>query len=467
MSELAGPPARWGTALVVSTTAFTLALFGTTVVNVALPAIRRDLGGGVAELQWIANGYSLMLASLLLTTGALCDQRGARRVMLAGVSVFGVGATLGALAPSLEALVVAQLTLGAGAAALIPASLTLVSHAYPEPTTRARAIAVYSSASAAAVAAGPVVGGVLIDAIAWRAVFAIDVPVVLVIAALVLLRLDETPHQRARRLDLSGQALGFLALGSLTFGLIESGARGWGAPETQVPVGVAILAGVAFIAGERRAPAPMLSLSIFRSGAFSVASASGLLFNFAVYGELFVLSLYLQDIRHLSPLDTGLLFAALPVAAALTALPSGRMTSRSGARLPAAIGAGLASIGAVALLPMGLSTPHGIIIAGLLLIGTGGGLAIPALTTAVLTATPSPQMGMATATFTASRQVGGMLGVAVLGAMVSSGSFVDGMRLSLVIAAATFLVCCAAALLAITPEREQPRAAAPTPARTG
>lgn len=447
------------TALLASTTAFSLALLGTTVVNVALPAIRRDLGGGIADLQWVANGYSLMLASVLLSMGALCDQRGARRVMLGGLALFAGGATLGALAPSLETLVAAQLILGSGAAALIPASLTLIRHAYADPRARAHAIGVYSAASAAAVAAGPVVGGVLIDALGWRGIFAVDVPVALVLAGLVWLRVGETPHARSRHLDLAGQALAIIALAALTFGFIESGAEGWTAPETLVALAVAVVVGGAFLTVERRGAEPMLALSLFRSPTFNAAAAAGLLFNFAVYGLLFVLSLYLQDVRNLSALQTGALLAALPITAGLASVAAGRITSRRGARLPGALGGALATVGAVVLLPLGEATPHALLVAGLIPLGAGGGLAIPALTAAVVTETAPRQMGIAAATFTASRQTGGMLGVAVLGATVSGASFVDGMRLSLAVCAVAFAVCAVAVALVVAP--------APQPARGG
>ena len=398
----------------------------------------------------MANGYSLMLASVLLSMGALCDQRGARRVMLGGLALFAGGAVLGALAPSLEALVAAQLILGAGAAALIPASLTLIKHAYLDPHARARAIGVYSAAAAAAVAAGPVVGGVLINALGWRAVFAADIPAAMLIAALVL-RVDETPHARSRHLDLAGQALAITAFAALTFGFIESGADGWTAPQTLVAMAIALIAGSAFLAVERRGAEPMLALSLFRSPTFNVASATGLLFNFAIYGQLFVLSLYLQDIRGLSALDTGLLFAALPVTAGLASVLAGRIAARRGARLPGALGGALATAGALALLPLDETTPYGLFVGGLILLGAGGGLAIPALTAAVLSETAPRQMGMAAATFTASRQTGGMLGVAVLGAMVSGTAFVDGMRLSLLVCAVAFAVCAVAVALVLAP----------------
>lgn len=433
-------------ALTVSVAAFTLALFGTTVVNVALPAVRRDLGGSVTDLQWVANGYTLVLASLLLTMGALCDQRGARRVLLGGLGVFGGGAVLGLLAPTLGVLVAAQVVLGAGAAALIPASLALIGHAYPDPRARARAIGIYSAASGAGVAAGPVAGGVLIDAVGWRGVFAFDLPVVLAIGALALARLDETPATRARHLDLPGQVAAIAALAALSFGFVEGGALGWTSPLALSALAVAVVSALAFVRIERRSAAPMLPLALFSQRAFSVTTAAGLLVNFAVYGLLFVLSLYLQDVRGLSALEAGTAFTAMMVPAALAGAPAGRLTAGAGARLPAGIGGVLGAAGALVLLGLGEQSHTGLVVAGLVLLGLGGGLTVPALTAALVMEMPPARVGVAAAAFTASRQTGGMLGVAVLGAMVGGGAFLPGMRTALVLAAAAFAVCGLAAL---------------------
>lgn len=268
-------------ALVASTTAFTLVIIGTTVVNVALPAIHRDLGGDVAALQWVTNSYALMLASLLLSMGALCDQCGGRRVMLGGVALFVVGALLAASAPTLAVLLAGQALLGTGAAALLPASLALISNAYADPRSRGRAVAIYASASAVAIGLGPVVGGLLIDAIGWRAIFGLDVPLALLVGGLVAAAVRETPRRPRRDLDPWGQATVVLALAALTFAVIQSGTDGWLDVRTLVPIAVAAAAGGGFIVIRRGGRCPMLPLSLFASHTFSVSAVAGLLVNLA------------------------------------------------------------------------------------------------------------------------------------------------------------------------------------------
>jgi MFS transporter, DHA2 family, methylenomycin A resistance protein len=442
------------TALVASTTAFTLVIIGTTVVNVALPAIRTDLGGGVSGLQWVINAYTLMFASLLLTMGALCDLRGARRVMLGGVAVFIAGALVAATAPTLAVLIAGQVVLGTGAAALMPASLALISHAYPDDRRRAHAIGVFASASAVSIGLGPVLGGLLIDATGWRAIFAMDIPLALFVAALVARGVAETPRRPAAGLDLAGQATAIVALAAFTFAIIESGDAGWGSAATLLALALALAAGTIFVAIERRGLHPMLPLSLFGSRTFSVGAASGLLVNFGVYGQFFVLSLYLQELRGLSPLETGTIFLVQPLAAAFTAVPAGRITARRGPRIPVAVGGLVAGAGTLMLLTVQEQSAYAMIVISLALLGAGGGMSIPALTAAVVSGAPRPQVGVAAATFTASRQVGGILGVAVLGAMVSQASFLHGLHLAAAVAAAALAVSgvAGALLIADAPE---------------
>ena len=427
------PPGRPGTALVVSATAFTLAVLSPTVVNIALPAIRRDLGGGVSGLQWVANGYTLMLASLLLSMGVLCDQRGARRVMLAGLALFFAGGVLAAVAPGFGVLVLAQLLKGAGGAALIPASLALLSHAYADQRRQAHAVAFVSGMSGVAVAAGPVIAGFLIGALSWRAIFAIDMLGPVAIGWATLRHLPETPRAAARHLDLAGQVLAVVGLAALTFGCIRGGQAGWGSIQTLGPFALSAAAATAFLAVERRSAAPMLPTDLLRVRAFNVASVCGGLVNFAFYGQLFVLSLYLQDVRGLSPLNTGWVFVALPISAAIASFPAGRLAAQRGSRLPAALGSAVGALAMLVLATVDAHTPFAIIIGGLVLMGLGPGLAVPAMTAALVSGVPRAQAGIAAAAFTASRQVGGLLGVAILGTFVGSGDFVARMHVTLLL----------------------------------
>jgi DHA2 family methylenomycin A resistance protein-like MFS transporter len=434
-------------ALVASTTAFTLVIIGTTVVNVALPSIHRDLGSTTAGLQWVINAYTLMLASLMLSMGAMCDQRGARRVMLAGVALFITGAVLAAAAPTLAILLTGQVLLGTGAAALMPASLALISDAYPDHRERGRAVAIYASASAVAIGVGPVLGGLLIDAIGWRAIFGIDVPLALFVGGLVIAGVRETPRRPRDGLDPWGQLTAFLALGALTFALIESGADGWLAPRTLGALALAGSAGLAFLAIERRGHSPMLPLSILASREFDASALAGLLVNFAVYGQFFVLSLYLQELRGISPLQTGLLFLVQPCVAAGTALAAGAITNRRGPRIPTISGGLCAMVGTLLILQVGAHSSYGLLVAGLALLGAGGGMSVPALTVAVVGGSRRDQVGIAVASFTASRQIGGILGVAVLGALTGQPVSLSGIHAGIAVAAGALVVSALLGLL--------------------
>ncbi|HEU4656164.1 MAG TPA: MFS transporter [Capillimicrobium sp.] len=433
---------RPAVALIASSLAFSLVLLDATVVNVALPAIRDDLGAGVSELQWVVNAYTLALASLLLSAGALSDRFGGRRMALAGAGLFTVASAAAALAPSVVALVAAQVVLGVGAAALIPASLAILTRAYPDPGPRARAVGLWASSSAAAFAAGPVLAGLLIDAVGWRAIFAVNLPFAAAVILLVLRGVEAAPAPApatARGVDAPGQVTAVVALAALTFALIEGGDLGWSAPVVQAALAVALLAGAAFVAIERRARAPMLPLSLFSERAFNASAAAGLLVSFALYAEIFLVSLYLQDVRGLSALETGFAFLPQPIVFALAGVPSGRLVARFGPRVPMMAGGVLAAGGALVLVGAGADAPYGLLVAGLALFGAGAGSVIPAMTTAVVESVPQAQVGIASAALNASRQTGGVLGIAVLGGLVADGGFMPGMHAALLVGAATLL----------------------------
>jgi DHA2 family methylenomycin A resistance protein-like MFS transporter len=430
--------------------AYALVILGTTAVNVALPDIRESLGGSTSGLQWVANGYLLMLASLLLGMGTLCDVLGARRLMLGGVVVFAAGGALAAAAPNLGVLIGAQIVLGAGAAALAPASLALITHAYDDHAARRHAIGIWASVSAAAVAAGPVVGGLLIGLTGWQAIFAIDVPVALAIGWLALRWIDETPRH-PRGVDLPGQVAAIAGLATLTFGLIEAGTHGWLSPLVLGALGGAAAILGCFVWIERRSAAPMLPLGLFAARSFSGGVAVGTLFSFAVYGQLFVLSLYLQEQRGLSALQTGLVFLAQPATYALFAVRASRFSPRGGVRTAMAIGSALTLLGTILLLAVGDHTSYAVIVVAFVISGLGGALAIPVLTTAVVSGVERSQVGIAAAALNAFRNTGGVLGIAVVGGMVAGRSLVDGLHLAVGTSAAALAVAVAVSVLFVSP----------------
>ena len=440
-------------ALAVAALAYALVLLDTSLVNVGLSAIRDDLGASVTALQWVVNGYALVLASLLLSAGALTDRLGARRMLIGSTALFAVGATAAALAPTTAALVAAQVVLGTAAAGLVPASLALLTHSYPDPIRRARALGVWAAISATSFAAGPVIGGVLIDAAGWRLMFAVNLPFALAVLALVT-RVGETTRVRSRSLDLPGQATAIVALAALTFGIVESRSLGWGSPAVLAALAIALAAGSAFVAVERTGRAPMLPLAMLRSRRFSSAAIAGLLINFAVFGQFFLFSLYFEDVRQLSALQTGLAFLPQPLLLALAGIPAGRLVARVGPRIPLAVGGTLAALGALVLLTVQPDTSYLQIVVGLMLFGAGAGGVIPAVTAAAVASVPSPQVGVAAAALNASRQMGGVLGVAVLGGMAGAGgSLMSGTHTALAIATVALVGIVVLAATAMAPRR--------------
>ncbi|HEX4213869.1 MAG TPA: MFS transporter [Candidatus Dormibacteraeota bacterium] len=285
-----------------------------TIVNVALPAIQRDLGGTVSGLQWVIDSYTLALASILLTAGSIGDRVGARRVYLIGLLVFGVASAGCGAAPSLGGLIAARAVQGLGAATLLPCSLALIVHQFPDPRSRARALGVWGGVASVGLAAGPVLGWLLVTLVTWRIVFLVNVPICIATALLLRAAVGETEPRPESRTDLAGPLLAIVALGGLAGGLIETGPLGWLAPVPLSLLGVGATGAIALVVVEWRHVSPMLPLGVFRSPAFSAAVGVGLLFNLCLYGTLLCLSLFLQRSLGESALQAGALLLPLTVA---------------------------------------------------------------------------------------------------------------------------------------------------------
>jgi DHA2 family methylenomycin A resistance protein-like MFS transporter len=399
-----------------------MAVLDSTVVNVALPDMARGLGTGIAGMQWVVDGYALVFASLLLTAGTLGDRVGNKTTFVAGLALFTLASALCGIAPSLGALVGFRALQGVGAAVQVPASLALLRHHYHDPAERAQAIGIWAAATGVAVAAGPVVGGILTHAWTWRSVFLVNLPVGVLGIWLTLRHVPppSVPRHQDGDLDLTAQALGITALGSLTFGLIQGGVWGWSSAPVILALLVAVVTGVLFYRGERRAPHPMLPPALFRDPTFSAANAVGAILSFGFYGELFLMSLFFQQVQHRSPLATGL--ALLPQTAVISLMNfvSGQVTARRGARLPMVLGLGVAGLGLGLLSLVRERTSLGAIVGPMLAMGMGASLAMPAMTHAAIDHTPKERAGIGSAVLNASRQVGGVIGIALLGALISS-----------------------------------------------
>jgi len=415
-----------------------------TIVNVALPTLGDKLGAGLTQLQWVVDGYTLSFAALQLIGGSLSDRLGARRAFAVGLGLFTAASLVCGLAVSPGMLIAARFAQGLGAAVQLPASLAMIRHAYPDDAARTRAVGVWASAGGAAVAAGPVLGGLLLVWLGWRSLFLVNL-VIGGVGLLATLRAQGSRVGRARRVDVPGQVLVIAALGGLVFALIEGGTLGWGSPGVVAAFAVAAVSGAGFVWWERRAPDPILPLRLFSHPVFSSASVAGFVQNFAYYGIVFLLSLFLQIERDYSALRTGLIFLPMSVAAMASNLMGGRLTARLGPRIPMMGGQFLFAAGLLGLLAAGPHANNWEIWAATVPVGIGGGAVVPAMSSAVLKAVEPEYAGVASAELNTARQVGGAVGVALFGTLVA-GAFVHGLRVSLLLAAAALCVgACATA----------------------
>jgi len=444
--SLAGPDAPGpGWSLAAALLGFFVVTLDAVIVNVALPDIRQDLAGGMSGLQWVVDGYTLMFAALLLSAGSLSDRAGARRAFGAGMAVFVLASAGCGLAPTLPALVAARFVQGTAAAALMPSSMALITHAYPDPVRRARAVALWSVGGVAASTSGPVLGG-LLSLVSWRLIFFVNVPAGA--AALVLLARAVCAPRYLAPFDWAGQAAAVAAMGGLTYGAIEAGADGITAAPVLAAFAVATAGLAAFTVLQARGAHPMLPLSLFRSRTVSVAVATGFAFMTGYYGLPFVMSLYLQELRGLSALGTGLVFLPMMLAGGALTPFIARLGERLGSRILVITGllAMTAGLTVIALLPAPVPVP--VLSALMILVGLGGPLVMPPVMALLLEAVPARRAGVASGVFNTSRQVGGALAVAVFGALLASrATFLPGLRDSLLIAAAAVLGAAAVSLL--------------------
>lgn len=432
-------PVRPGRALFAALFGSALVTLDASVVNVALPAIGGDLGGGMAGLQWVVDAYTLVFAALMLSTGALADRIGAVRAYALGAGVFTAASMACGLAPGMGTLIGARVVQGMAAAVMLPASLALVREAYADPERRARAVALWAAGGSVALALGPVVGGVLTSALSWRGIFFVNLP--LGLAVLLLLAKAAPSVRRPAPLDLPGQVTAVIALAGAAFAVIEGGTAGL------VAGAVAVVAFLAFLRAESRHPHPVVPLAVFRIPAVSVSVVGGAAISAAFYGLVFVYGLYFQRILGLDVLWAGLAFLPMSGLIAVMNVVSGRLTTRYGARTPMLIGQPLAAAGLIPLAVWtGATTPP--LCAALLLVpfALGCGLTIPALTAAMMEAVPAERAGTAAGVLNAARQTAGGLGIAVFGSLVADG-FIAGTTTSVIVSAALMTLSAAATLL--------------------
>jgi EmrB/QacA subfamily drug resistance transporter len=451
-----------GWTLVVSALAIFMVSLDNLVVTNALTSIREDLGASLEALEWTVNAYTLAFAVFLLTGAALGDRYGRRRVFIAGLSIFTVASAAAALAPSTEALIAARAVQGLGAGIVAPLSLTLLSAAVPAER-RGLALGVWSGISGLGIALGPLVGGAVIEGISWQWIFWLNVPVGLVLVPLAARRLTES-HGPAGRLDLPGLALASTGLLGVVFGVVRGNPAGWGSLEVVAPIAAGAALLVAFVAWELRAAAPMLPMRFFRSRQFAATNGVSLAMTFGIFGSIFLLAQFFQTVQDYSPLEAGLRTLPWTGMPMLVAPFAGIFSDRIGARPLMATGLFLQAA-AVTWLALVSETgvAYGLLVPAFVLGGTGMAMVFAPAANAVLGAVRPEEAGQASGANNAIRELGGVLGVAVLAAVFTGAggfespqAFVDGLVPALWVGAAVLVGGGLAALL-IPGKQAEPR----------
>jgi DHA2 family methylenomycin A resistance protein-like MFS transporter len=421
---------RRAVTLVAVSLAFALVQLDVTIVNVALQTLRADLGGGVSAAQWAVDGYAVPFAACMLTAGALGDRYGHRRTCVAGFVVFGVASGVAGLAGGWPVLIGARALQGVGAALMLPASLAMITELYPDPRERSRALGVWGGIATLGFASGPLLGGLLITVSGWPAIFWINLPVAAVVGGTIAV-LGPRERPRPRRIHPFGTLLGTLALASLTAGIIEAGERRASAAAGALALGIA--AGWCFARSERRGLEPLIPAELTGSVPFRWSLLTGFCFNFAMYGALLCVSLTLQSAYGFSALEGGL--AVLPMAAGvgIAAISGGRLAGAFGPRRPMLLGFSCAGVGAVVTAAGAVAASTALIIAGLVVIGLCC-FAMPAMTSVAINASPGHHTGLAGGSFNTARQIGGAIGVALLGSVLNAGGARTGFAVALGVA---------------------------------
>jgi EmrB/QacA subfamily drug resistance transporter len=410
---------RIGVLLICCMSLFIIGL-DVTVVNVALPSIGRELGAGISALQWTVDAYTVVMASLLMLAGSTGDRLGRKRTFVVGLTVFSVGSLLCSLAPSVGTLVAFRVLQAVGGSMLTPVAMSIVTNTFTNPRERAQAVGVWGAVFGISMALGPIVGGTVVSSVGWRAIFSINIPIGLAAIALTLRFVPESKAPRPRRFDGVGQLLVIVLLATLTYGIIEAPSRGWSSPAILAALSAAGAALVALLRYEPRREEPLIDLRFFRSIPFASAVVISVAAFAAFGGFLFLNTLYLQEVRGLSPVQAGLATVPLAVMTMVTSPLSGRIVGRRGPRVPLAI-SGVCAVTACAMLAgIDSQTSLAHLLAAYVIFGIGFGFVNAPITNAAVSGMPRAQAGVAAAIATTSRQVGQTLGVAVVGAIVTS-----------------------------------------------
>jgi EmrB/QacA subfamily drug resistance transporter len=459
---------KWWTLGAVAVGLFMIML-DNTVVNVALPSIRQDLDISLAGLEWVVNAYALTFGVLLLTGGKLADMLGRRRIFVAGLVVFTLSSLACGLATGPEMLIAARTAQGVGAAMMNPATLSIITATFP-PRQRGMAIGIWAGVSALALAVGPLVGGILTEKLSWSWIFYVNLPVgVLGVVAARLFIVESRDTSREQRLDTPGLVTSALALFALTYGLVETNEHAWGSARVLTLFAVAAVSLLLFVLLEQRQRAPMLDLSVFRSATFTGANTVMLLLGLAMFGTFFYNSLFIQGVLGYGAIKTGATFLPMTLLIMLVAPAAGRLSDRVGPRPLMSTGMLLLTASLLLFATLDASSTFWNILPGLLVGGVGMAITMAPTTAAAMSAVDVDKAGVGSGVINSMRQVGGSLGIAVMGALVASqvsvgafdprypAQFVDGYQLALHVGAAILLAGAVLAFLTIrTPADRTP-----------
>ncbi|MEP7225699.1 MAG: MFS transporter [Actinomycetota bacterium] len=455
---------KWLTLAAVSFGLFMIML-DNTVVNVALPSIQRDLDADLSELEWIVTGYALTFASLMLVGGKLADAYGRRKIFVLGIVVFTLASLLCGLADSSEMLIAARVLQGAGAALMNPATLSIIAATFP-PRERGTAIGIWAGTSAMALAIGPLVGGLITEHLDWQWIFFINIPIGILGIVASYLFIDESRDETHERLDLPGLVTSAVGLFALTYGLIEANTYGWSSARIVGAFVLAVISLVAFVQLERRQRAPMLPLELFRNGTYTGANLVMLLVALAMFGVFFFVSLYMQNILGYSPVQAGAAFLPMTILIILVAPVAGKTSDRIGSRGLVTTGMILIAVQLLMFSRLGIDASFWNLFPALVVGGIGMALTMTPSAAAATRSVPVDKAGVGSAVLNSARQVGGTMGIALMGAIMAEKTggertpeaFMRGFESALLVAAG---VAIAGAVVAFTLVRPHKGAGAP------
>ena len=455
---------KWWTLAAVAFGLFMIML-DNTVVNVALPSIAADLHISISELEWIVSGYALVFAALLITGGKLADMFGRRRIFIIGLAIFSLASLACGLAPNAGFLIGARGVQGVGAALMSPATLSIITATFP-PRQRGQAIGIWAGVSALALAIGPLVGGLIVDNIGWNWIFFVNVPIGalgIVVSQLVIKESRDTSHEQS--IDLPGLLTSGLALFALSYGLIEGNRHGWASGEILGLFAAAAVLLAAFIVLESRQRLPMLDLSLFKIPSFVGANTVALLVSLGMFGVFFFISLYVQNILGYSPTKAGAVFLPMTVLIIFIAPVAGKLSDRFGGRWLMGGGMTLLGISLLFYQRAGLHSGFWTLLPSMVLGGIGMAMTMSPMTSVAMGSVPTDKAGVGSGVLNSFRQIGGALGIAVMGAIIASylhapvrtplanQQFVDGLHMALLVSAG---IAFAAAIVAVVLVRVQP-----------